>query len=79
MREIEVKFENMSLECFHGNLRPKLPQGSDTNTHVDDPSSGKGVLGNLVSRVGWSGTRREIPFDWVGCMRIGGLNLQVDA
>jgi len=41
MREIEVKFENMSLERFHGSSRPKPPQGSHTNTRAEDASSGE--------------------------------------
>ena len=41
MREIEVKYENMSLERVHGNLRPKPPQGDNTNTRADDASSGE--------------------------------------
>jgi len=41
MREIEVKYENMSLECSHWNPRPKPPRGGDTSAPADDASSGE--------------------------------------
>lgn len=60
MREIEAKFENMSLERSHWNSRPKPPQGNsnNTSTHVGGGNSG-GEESENPARRGRSGQNGE--------------------
>ena len=85
MREIEAEYENMSLERFHGNSQPKPPQGNETNTRVDDASSGEegsedsgqpgrseqNKDGDSVRLVGLRGDRQP---ELAGGSTVGGIN-----